>query len=141
MEKGRGTNYFILLLAFMRCSWLRICLRMRRFSGVTSKQLVLSQELEAALEAQLADGDEAQSVVRAGSTGIGQVLGLADVDIDVLAGSGVADDHALVDLLAGAHQQSAALLRVEQAVGDGLAGLKADQRPVERLAIMPAQTS
>lgn len=36
MEKGRGTNYFILLLAFMRCSWLRICLRMRRFSGVTS---------------------------------------------------------------------------------------------------------
>ena len=56
------------------------------------------------------------------------MLGLADVDIDVLAGSGVADDHALVDLLAGAHQQSAALLRVEQAVGDGLAGLKADQR-------------
>ena len=36
MEKSRGTNYFILLLAFMRCSWLRICLRMRRFSGVTS---------------------------------------------------------------------------------------------------------
>ena len=36
MEKGRGTNYFILLLAFMRCSWLRICLRMRRFSGVAS---------------------------------------------------------------------------------------------------------
>ena len=96
--------------------------------GSDLQQLVLSQELEAALEAQLADGDEAQSVVRAGSTGIGQVLGLADVDIDVLAGSGVADDHALVDLLAGAHQQSAALLRVEQAVGDGLAGLKADQR-------------
>ena len=41
------------------------------------QQLVLSKELEAALEAQLADGDEAQSVVRAGSTGIGQVLGLA----------------------------------------------------------------
>ena len=96
--------------------------------GSDLQQLVLSQELEAALEAQLADGDEAQSVVRAGSTGIGQVLGLADVDIDILAGSGVADDHALVDLLAGAHQQSAALLRVEQAVGDGLAGLKADQR-------------
>ena len=96
--------------------------------GSDLQQLVLSQELEAALETQLADGDEAQSVVRAGSTGIGQVLGLADVDIDVLAGSGVADDHALVDLLAGAHQQSAALLRVEQAVGDGLAGLKADQR-------------
>ena len=96
--------------------------------GSDLQQLVLSKELEAALEAQLADGDEAQSVVRAGSTGIGQVLGLADVDIDVLAGSGVADDHALVHLLAGAHQQGAALLSVEQAVGDGLAGLKADQR-------------
>ena len=51
--------------------------------GSDLQQLVLSKELEAALEAQLADGDEAQSVVRAGSTGIGQVLGLADVDIDV----------------------------------------------------------
>ena len=48
------------------------------------QQLVRCQELQAALQAQLADGDEAQSVVRAGSTGIGQVLGLADVDIDVL---------------------------------------------------------
>ena len=28
-----GKAYFSLLLAFMRCSWFRICLRMRRFSG------------------------------------------------------------------------------------------------------------
>ena len=56
------------------------------------------------------------------------MLGLADVDIHILAGSGVADDHALVDLFASAHQQGAALLRVVQAVGNGIAGLKADQR-------------
>ena len=37
--------------------------------GGDLQQLVLSQELEAALEAQLADGDEAQSIIRAGSTG------------------------------------------------------------------------
>ena len=92
------------------------------------QQLILCQELQAALQAQLADGDQAQSVIGTGSTGIGQVLGLADVDIHILAGSGVADDHALVHLFAGAHQQGAALLSVEQAVGDGLAGLKADQR-------------
>ena len=101
---------------------------MRRFSGSDLQQLIRCEELQAALQAQLADGHQAQSVVGAGSAGVGQVLGLADVDIHVLAGSGVADDHALVDLLAGAHQQGAALLRVEQAVGDGLAGLKADQR-------------
>ena len=56
------------------------------------------------------------------------MLGLADVDIDVLAGSGVADDHALVDLLASADQKGAALLCIEQTVGDSLTGLKADQR-------------
>ena len=38
------------------------------------QQLVLCQELQAALEAQLADGDQAQSVVGAGRTGVGQVL-------------------------------------------------------------------
>ena len=92
------------------------------------QQLILCQELQAALQAQLADGDQAQSVIGTGSTGIGQVLGLADVDIHILAGSGVADDHALVDLFASAHQQGAALLRVVQAVGNGIAGLKADQR-------------
>ena len=45
------------------------------------QQLILCQELQAALQAQLADGDQAQSVIGTGSTGIGQVLGLADVDI------------------------------------------------------------
>ena len=38
------------------------------------------------------------------------MLGLADVHVHILAGSGVADDHALVDLFASAHQQGAALL-------------------------------
>ena len=36
------------------------------------------------------------------------MLGLADIHIHILAGSGVADDHALVDLFASAHQQGAA---------------------------------
>ena len=38
------------------------------------QQLILCQELQAALQAQLADGDQAQSVVGAGRTGVGQVL-------------------------------------------------------------------
>ena len=79
------------------------------------QQLVLCQEFQAAFQAELANGDQAQSIIGAGCTGVGQVLGLADVDIHILAGSGVADDHALVDFFASAHQQGAALLRVVQA--------------------------
>ena len=92
------------------------------------QQLVLCQEFQTALEAQLADRDQAQSIVRAGSAGVGQVLGLADVHVHILAGSGIADDHALVHLFTGTDKQGAALLGVVQAVGNGLAGLKADQR-------------
>ena len=56
------------------------------------------------------------------------MLGLADVDGDVLARGGVAHDLTGVDLLAGVDQQGAALLRVEQTVGHGVAGLEADER-------------
>ena len=55
------------------------------------------------------------------------MLGLADVDRDVLARRGVADDLTGVDLLACVDDQGAALLGVEQAVGDGVAGIKADE--------------
>ena len=96
--------------------------------GGDFQQLVGGQEFQAALQAELADGHQAQGIVAAGSAGVGQVLGLADVDIHILAGSGVANDHALVDLFTSAHQKGAALLSIEQTVGDSLAGLKADQR-------------
>src|SRR5699024_2278336 len=92
------------------------------------QQFVGGQKLQAGLQAQLGHRGQAQRVVAAGSAGVGQVLGFADVDGDVVAGGGVAHDLALIDLLAGHDQQGAALLGVEQAVGDGGAGVKADQR-------------
>ena len=55
------------------------------------------------------------------------MLRLADVDRDVLARRGIADDLTGVDLLACVDDQGAALLGVEQAVGDGVAGIKADE--------------
>ena len=43
-------------------------------------------------------GEALEMCIRDRCTGVGQVLGLADVDIHILAGSGVANDHAFVDL-------------------------------------------
>ena len=62
--------------------------------GRDLEQLVVREELQALLQTQLARRHEAQRVVRAGGTGIGQLLFLADVDGDVLLLRRHADDHA-----------------------------------------------
>ena len=72
---------------------------------------------------------------------VGQVLLLAGVDVEVLGPGVLAHDHALVDLVAGSHEQDAALLQVEQRerghgpapVGDQGAGGPRAQVPVPRL--------
>ena len=68
--------------------------------GGDFQQLVGGQEFQAALQAELGNRYQAQGVVAAGGAGVGQVLRLADVDRDVLARRGVADDLTGVDLLA-----------------------------------------
>ena len=75
--------------------------------GGDFQQLVGRQELKAALEAELGDRHQTQGVVAAGGAGVGQVLRLADVDRDVLARRGVADDLTGVDLLACVDDQGA----------------------------------
>ncbi len=77
--------YFSLLFAFMRWSWFRICFRMRRFSRGDLQQLVLCQESPGSLPGSACYGDQAQASSGAGGAGVGQVLGLADVDIHILA--------------------------------------------------------
>ncbi len=60
---------------------------------------------------------------------IGHLLLLADVDGDVLLLGTDTHHHALVDLYAGADEQGATVLRIEQTVADGLAaGLEGHQR-------------
>ena len=82
--------YFFLppWVAFMRFSWLRMVLRMRRFLRRDLQQLVVGEELEALLQAQLARRDQAQRLVGAGGAHVGHLLLLADVDGDVLAAWG-----------------------------------------------------
>ena len=109
--------------------------------GGDFQQLVGRQELKAALEAEFGDGHQTQGVVAAGGAGVGQVLRLADVDRDVLARRGVADDLTGVDLLACVDDQGAALLGVEQAVGDASPVSKLMREPVERVWMSPHHSS
>ena len=92
------------------------------------KKLVIGEEFEALLKAELSGRDEAQSLVRAGCAGIGQVLGAAHVDGDVIGLRADAHDHAGVDLRARGDEHRAALLSVPDAVGDRLAGLERYER-------------
>ena len=96
--------------------------------GGDLQQLVIRQELQTLLQAHLPGRHQTQSVVAAGGTGIGQLLLLADVHHDVLLLGADAHHHALVHAHVGADKQHAALLSVEQAVGDGFAGLAGHQR-------------
>ena len=91
------------------------------------KKFVRLQKFQTFFQTEFGHRHQAQRVVAAGGAGVGQVLRLADVDRDVLARRGVADDLTGVDLLACVDDQGAALLGVEQAVGDGVAGIKADE--------------
>ena len=91
------------------------------------KQLVVREKLKALLKAHLLGRDEAQRFVGAGGACVGQVLGAAHVDRHVVGLRAHADDHARVDLGARRDEHLAALLRVPNAVGHGLAGLKRDE--------------
>ena len=95
--------------------------------GGDLQQLVIGQELQALLQAQLPGRHQAQGLVGPGGPHIGHLLLLADVDGNVLLLGGHAHDHALVHLDTGADEQGAPLLGVEQSVADGLAGLEGHQ--------------
>ena len=95
--------------------------------GGDLKQLIRSQELKAALEAELGNGHQTQGVITAGGAGVGQVLRLADVQLDILGLTVLSDNHTGVNLLARSDEQSTALLCGVQTVGNGLACLESNQ--------------
>src|SRR5438876_7165906 len=93
-------------------------------------QLVVRDELDRILERQLDGRGEEDRIVLAGGADVGELLGPDGVDHQVVLATVDPDDHALVDLLAGGDEQAAALLQVEQRVGDRLAVLVAHQHAV-----------
>src|SRR5699024_1326546 len=80
------------------------------------QKLVGIDELQALLQAQDPGRRKLQRFVRAGGTGIGELFGLADVQLDILGFSVLPDDHSGIDLLARPDKERAALLGIEQAV-------------------------
>ena len=84
-------------------------------------QLVVRDEFHCFLDGHDLRGREDERFVRALGTDGGQMLFLADVDGDILDLRAFADDHALIDLDLIGDEHRAAVLRVEYAVGGGLA--------------------
>lgn len=117
----------------MRCSLLSILLRMRMFFGVTSTNSVVRYKLEALLKAEYAVGGQAEGVVAAGCSHVGNVLLLADVYDYILIAGAFAHYLAHVYGYARAYEHAAAILSVKEAVAVGLAGLGADKAAVGTL--------
>src|SRR5512146_1890854 len=93
-------------------------------------QLVVGDELDRILQRQRNRRRQQDGIILAGGPDVGELLGLDGVHHQIVVAAVDADDHALVELLAGAHEESAPLLQVEQRIGDRFALLVADQHAV-----------
>ena len=72
---------------------------------------------------------QAQRLIAAGSTRIGQLLLFAYVDVDILTLWRIADNHSLINCRTRRNKHGTAILHLKDAVADRLAGFKGDQRP------------
>ena len=71
--------------------------------------------------------DQSERLIGTGRTRVGQMFGLAHIDIDVHGLSALTDDHSGIYILAGADKELASFLSTEESVRDGCAGLEGDQ--------------
>ena len=72
--------------------------------------------------------NKAKRFVRAGGARVGQVLGLANIYIDIHGFAALSDDHTGVNFFAGADEELSALLRIEEAVCYSSSRFESDQR-------------
>ena len=103
-------------------------LRRRIDSGVTSTHSSSRRNSTAASRERRLGGRHALQHVGAGGAHVGLLLLLDRVDVHVLGAGVLADDHPLVDLLAGADEEGAAVLQADQRVAGGLAAAVGDDR-------------
>ena len=94
-------------------------------------ELILLDVLQCLLQGELDGGGQDDLLVRPGSAHVGELLGLADVDVQIPLAGVLAHDHAAVDLLTGLHEKAAAVQQLVHGVGHGLAGLQRDQGTVD----------
>ena len=68
------------------------------------QQLILVDEFQCLLQAENLRRNQLQCLIRGRGTGVGQVLGLTDVQLDILGFSVLSDHHTAVNLFAGADE-------------------------------------
>src|SRR6188474_9901 len=90
--------------------------------------LILAQELDRGFQREPRRRRHPLQHVSAGGTHVGLLLLLDRVDVEVLGAGVLADDHPLVDLLAGPDEKRAAILQAEQGVAGALAAPVGDDR-------------
>src|SRR5262249_7843945 len=98
-------------------------------------------ELECLFEREHTGRDQPHELLGGGGSDVGQLLRLRGVYVEVVVAGVLADDHSLVELVAGGDEERAALLQIEDrvagrlsaAVGDEAAGRSRPQFAVPRL--------
>src|SRR2546421_3811620 len=93
-------------------------------------ELVVGDELDRVFQRELDGRREQDGIVFAGGADVGELLGLDRVHHQVVVPAVNADDHPFIELLARAYEHPAALLQVEEGVGDRFSRFVADEHAV-----------
>ena len=96
-------------------------------------ELIVLDVLQSLLKRELYGGREDYLLVRSGGAHVGELLGLADVDVQVPFPCVLADYLPAVVLLARLHEEAAAVQQLVYGVGNCLARLKRYKRAVVAL--------
>src|SRR5215210_2933859 len=124
---GVGVYSYVFACAGVLCRLLRL-LPHPRFEDLLAQanglrcdldELVLTNIFEGLLERQLAQGREVEGVVGAGGADVGELLVLANVDVEVVLTAVLANDHADVDFGRRSDKEAAALLELPDGVREG----------------------
>src|SRR5699024_3554165 len=92
------------------------------------EQFICINEIECLLQTEDARRREPECLVGTGGTRVGQMLCLADIELDIFGFSILADDHAGIYFFAGTYEQCTTLLRTIQSVSDGFSCFESDER-------------
>ena len=92
--------------------------------GSYLQQFVGVDEVKGLLQGKNLGRNKAKGFISGRGTGVGELLFLADVDLDVLAASGLTNHHSGIYLFSGSNEEETALLCIKESVGDGFTVLK-----------------